>query len=119
MAVTALPLPTRILMEADRTVSFQTIAAQFGDGYEQVAPKGLNNRKESWSITWAGLTLAEKNTIVAVLNSVGTWGILSWTPCTESISANFRLVDGYKVTQVGGSGVFSITAGLKKVYDIT
>ena len=48
MTTTALPLSTRITIDSEKTVVFSDITAQFGDGYEQVAPKGINNIRENW-----------------------------------------------------------------------
>ena len=120
MTTTALPLPTRILRESDRTVTFSDMSAQFGDGYEQVAPKGINNKRETWNITWGGITAAEKTTIVAVLDTVGSWGILTWTPCDETVQRKFRLdKSGYKIQVQGNNGIYSVSCTLRQVFDIT
>lgn len=30
------------------------LAAQFGDGYEQIAANGINTAVETWNLTWTG-----------------------------------------------------------------
>ena len=36
------------------TVSFRNKSAKFGDGYEQRARDGINNKSESWPLTFVG-----------------------------------------------------------------
>lgn len=36
---------------ASRTTELKTNVTQFGDGYEQVSSFGINNARESWSVT--------------------------------------------------------------------
>ena len=36
------------------TVSFRTKSAKFGDGYEQTAEDGINNKTQSWPLTFTG-----------------------------------------------------------------
>ncbi len=36
------------------TVSFRIKSAKFGDGYEQTAEDGINNKTQSWPLTFTG-----------------------------------------------------------------
>ncbi|KPA87082.1 phage-related protein [Pseudomonas asplenii] len=36
------------------TISFRTKSAKFGDGYEQRAADGINNRTQSWPLKFTG-----------------------------------------------------------------
>ncbi|EPL03876.1 phage tail protein [Pseudomonas sp. CF161] len=36
------------------TINFRTKSAKFGDGYEQKAADGINNRTQSWPLTFSG-----------------------------------------------------------------
>ena len=61
------------------TVKFRTLSARFGDGYEQTAPDGINNKLESWPLTFEG-TSASITPIKTFLESkLGTRSFL-WTP---------------------------------------
>lgn len=81
---------------ASGDVKFRTLKAQFGDGYQQTAPDGINNKVENWPLTFEG-TSAKIAPIKAFLESKqGTQSFL-WTPplgvqgmykCTS-----FRVVD--------------------------
>lgn len=120
MTTTALPLPAKITIESERTVVFTDITAQFGDNYEQVAPKGLNNTREGWSIQWGGLSTAEKDIIVAALNTVGSWGILTWTPCGDTVQKKYRMTkDGYSTRREGSNNIFTVSCSLRQVFDVT
>jgi phage-related protein len=119
MTTTALPLPTKIVLDSDKSVSFRAISSRFGDGYQQIAPNGINNRVASWNIEWAPLTLAEKDTVESVLDSVGSWGILTWTPCMETVQLKFRMSnEGYHRKSLSKVGLYSISCKLVQVFDI-
>jgi phage-related protein len=61
------------------TVSFRTLDAQFGDGYAQVTQDGINNRAESWPVTFQGS--AEKIAAVrAFLDRHAGARSFLWTP---------------------------------------
>lgn len=41
----------------EEEIRFETRIVQLGDGYTQVQPKGINNRKRTWSLTvWGAKT---------------------------------------------------------------
>lgn len=61
------------------TVSFKLNEAQFGDGYSQRAPDGLNHRRNSWPVTFRG-DLAKITAIAAFLDARGGAEAFLWTP---------------------------------------
>lgn len=115
---TALPLPEKIMRGSNPEVSHRSLSAQFGDGYEQVAPDGLNTRQELWDVTWGNLSQLQVLQVTQFLNSVGAWGTIEWTPCYEATSRKFRVVNGkYKRKTISNSD-FQISCQLKRVYDV-
>jgi phage-related protein len=119
MTTTALPLPNKIALSSDKSVSFRAISSQFGDGYQQIAPNGINVKVASWTIEWGALTLAERDTVESILDSVGSWGILTWTPTNESVQLKFRMTnEGYTRNTLNKNGIFSISCKLMQVFDI-
>lgn len=52
MATDTFTWATRI--QASEQLSVSTIQAQYGDGYKQVAGKGINDAAESWSLSCNG-----------------------------------------------------------------
>ena len=116
---TALPLPTKVALSSDKTVVFRDMSVQFGDGYQQIAPNGTNNKVANWSIEWAPLTQTERDTVEAVLDSVGSWGILTWTPCMESVQVKFRMSkEGYQRKALSKNGLYNISCKLIQVFDV-
>jgi len=114
---TNLPLTNKINKDSRKSSLFREMSAQFGDGYQQVAPKGINNKYDTWELEWVALLTSEKDTVEAVLDSVGSWGILLWTPSYESVTKKFRLSkEGYTRTRVGGT--FKISCKLIQVFDL-
>lgn len=116
---TALPVTNKITIDSDKSVSFNEISIQFGDGYQQIAPNGTNFKKDSWNITWAPLTATEKTTIEAALDGNGSWGVFSWTPLGESVSKNFRVDrSGYTRKTLNRTNLFSISCKLVQCFDV-
>jgi phage-related protein len=116
MTSIAIPLPSKISLESTKKTTFRQVAAQFGDGYTQVAPNGLNNRIDTWDIVWGGLSSSEKTTVETAINSIGTWGTFLWTPCDETIQKKFRISGDISYQREGTR--YKVTLSLKQVFDI-
>jgi len=113
----ALPLPGLISQESSKNTKFRTIMTQFGDGYSQRAPDGINSSVDEWSIVWASLDATDKNTIVSALEAVGGWDILTWTPNGEAVEKKFIVNEGFSMDILSG-GVFNIQTKLVQVFDL-
>jgi phage-related protein len=119
MAVTiALPLPEKIGRDATLEISSRTLTAQFGDGYNQRAPDGLNTEVETWTVTWLALTLSERETVLAALKTVGGWGVLLWTPCYQTAQQKYKVKDGKRSVKVLSNSEFNISCTLEQVFDL-
>lgn len=117
MTTVAMPVTGKISIESNVSEEFTAVEAVFGDGYSQVAPDGLNNQKAIWDVEWRGLSQSEMTTVRAALDSVGLWGIITWTPCNESVQKKFRMVKpGYKRGR--NKTTFFVTAQFKQVFDL-
>lgn len=116
MTTIAMPVVSKISIESTRKVSFNKIAAKFGDGYEQSAPNGINNKIDSWDITWGGLSSSEYQTIMTALTSIGAWGTITWTPCDETVQKKFR-IDGDIATNREGS-LYKVSCNIRQVFDL-
>ena len=72
---TAIGLPANFLGEANtdivadrgfaRSTKFSTLVAKFGDGYEQRVRDGINNRQDTFDLTFANRPPKEANLITA------------------------------------------------------
>jgi phage-related protein len=61
------------------TTTFRRLTAQFGDGYQQTAADGINNKSQSWPLSFT----ASAATITAIrtfLDARGGWQSFFWTP---------------------------------------
>lgn len=119
ITTTALPVPERIIIDSTKTAAFREMSAQFGDGYQQVAPQGINFKIDTWSITWAPLTSAQKTTVETALDANGSWGVYTWIPLGETVSKKFRVTkDGYTRQSLNRGNLFSISCKLVQVFDV-
>jgi phage-related protein len=115
----SLPLTDKLAGSCSKHTSHKTIRAQFGDGYSQRAADGLNNRIDTWSLSWENLSASDKNTVVTALNAVGGWDYLTWTPFGESTEKKFILKDGsYSQSHVEGGTYFTISTTIVQVFDL-
>ena len=111
-----MPLPTKISQSLTSQTKFRVLSVQFGNGYEQVKPDGINNKYAEFSISWDNLIESEKNTVVTALNQAGSSEILSWTPPGYSAPAKFRMTpDGYTMSYRAGE-VYSVSINIKQVF---
>jgi phage-related protein len=88
----------------------------FGDGYEQVAPDGINVIDETWDVVTVPLRDSVADTLESTLNGLlGEW--FYWTPPYGS-EGKYRLNSAISRNYVGvSSSTLSFT--LKKVYAST
>ena len=94
------------------------LTASFGDGYEQVAPDGLNARRQVWTLVWQTLTKAQADAIVAFLDARQGAEIFDWTPpgCASAIS--FRAPQWSPPRPEQGDDVFTVTATFRQAFDV-
>jgi phage-related protein len=57
--------------------------AEFGDGYEQVVPNGLNHMRRKLSLSWDSLTPTDSNTIDSFLKTQKGYLPFYYTPSDE------------------------------------
>lgn len=69
--------------EATGEASFRVRSAQFGDGYRQAAADGINNRTQSWQLSFAGDSLLIGQ-IKAFLDARKGAERFYWTPPLET-----------------------------------
>jgi phage-related protein len=117
MAVTALPLTTKISQSSQKTSKSNILVAKFGDGYEQRLPDGINYKKDAWQIIWDNLTTTEITTVETAIASA-RWGAdyFTWTPFNEIASKKFKYM-GHQVTYNSG-GTGSINMNIEQVFDL-
>lgn len=76
------------------SVRFKLLEAEFGDGYEQAAIDGINNKREIWNLTWSREDGADIVTLKAFFDSLNGVDPFFWTPVNEVVPKLWR-VRGY------------------------
>jgi phage-related protein len=99
-------------IESSGTVKFRVLKAQFGDGYAQTAPDGINNRSGSWPLTFTG-TKDKMAVIQAFLDRHAGSRSFYWTPPLGQQS-RFKASE-YQPTEHGG-GIFTIAVIFEEAF---
>ncbi|WP_036170342.1 phage tail protein [Massilia sp. 9096] len=82
------------------TTTFRVLKAQFGDGYAQTAQDGINNKSESWPVTFTE-DVSIVAGIKAFLDALGGAASFQWTP--PNSVPGFYKCDSYSMKQVDGA----------------
>ncbi|MDH2052848.1 phage tail protein [Achromobacter marplatensis] len=93
-------------------VTFRRLTAQFGDGYRQVAGDGINNKVQSWPLTFVG-TRQQMEAMVAFLDRHAGVASFLWTPPFGS--EGFYEAPSYSLVPMGG-GVYSVSVTFQQVF---
>ena len=94
------------------SVEFRLKTAKFGDGYQQTAADGINNKTQSWPLTFVG-DEARIKAIVAFLDRHAGAKAFSWTAPLAG-PALYRC-KGYQPTPMG-AGLYSLTATFEQAF---
>lgn len=62
-----------------KDVVFRTLTNDFGDGYQQSTPDGINDKTDVWSVQWGNVTDADAMTLMNFFRSVGESTVFDWT----------------------------------------
>lgn len=94
------------------TVQFRVRTAQFGDGYSQTVADGINNRVQSWPLTFTGKK-ADMDAIAAFLDERAGWQSFYWTP-PAGVQGLYKAAS-YNLSPMGGP-VYQLTATFQQVF---
>lgn len=64
--------------QASSDIAYTVRTSQMGDGYIQESGEGVNNKTESWEITWVGSD-TEVNNIMSFFDSLAGYKSFFWT----------------------------------------
>ncbi|WP_247538435.1 phage tail protein [Ralstonia pseudosolanacearum] len=92
---------------AQGSVKFRTLSAQFGDGYQQVAPAGINNRTSSWPLRFVD-GKARILEIQAFIDRHAGAKSFYWTP-PLGVRGLFRIGEYTPAVEVGAVYLLSAT----------
>jgi phage-related protein len=100
------------LVEPTGTTKFNTRVAQFSDGYSQSVADGINNKWDSWALTFTGKS-ALISPIKAFLDATQGASSFYWTAPLRS-QGLFRC-DTYALVPHGGD-MYTLTATFSEVF---
>ena len=89
-------------------------SVQFGDGYTQETPDGINFKAYTFSLAWEMLTTAEKDTINNFLYARGGYQTFNWTNPEDSVTYKVKCRE-WSVDYVNPN-VWRITATLEQKF---
>ena len=99
-----------------KSVEFQTRTAQFGDGYTQRSPEGINNSDENTALTWSNLPKTDADTLENFFKDhKGSTAFLYTLP--QSSTEEKFICKSYTRTPNDYDAV-TMTATFTKVYDL-
>jgi phage-related protein len=94
------------------TTTFRVLTAQFGDGYRQTAADGINNKSDSWPLSFTG-TAARVTPIRNFLNGLGGWQSFYWTPPLGA--QGFYKCTSHELKHLGGD-VYQLSATFEQTF---
>lgn len=84
----SIPYPANIrqpIWGSGKDVTPKVNKNEFGDGYVERFPDGINHISEKWNITYKNLLTAEKNAIEAFFYERGGYKAFDWAPPAEPV----------------------------------
>jgi phage-related protein len=111
----------RFLIDANnaiRTNAYRTKSVQFGDGYKQLAPAGINNKLDTWNLTLPMLSELEVSLVEAFFDNLGQHANFNWTP-PRGVVGIYRLIEPIKYQANGldrlGKTRTTVTLSIEKL----
>ncbi len=98
---------------AVRTNTYRTKQVQYGDGYKQLAPSGINNKLDTWDLTLPLLTDVIVLQVELFFDALGQHKNFSWTP-PRGVAGIYRLTNPikYQANGLDRSGATRTTVSL-------
>jgi phage-related protein len=102
----ALPLQDCISETTEVKINYYILRAQFGNGAEQTAPNGLNNRETVWTITYNNLNQANAETVLSFLHGLNGSTPFEATLPGDTVAKTWRInPDSLSVRYVARSNI--------------
>ena len=113
-----------LVMNVEETTTHRVRKFGFGDGYEQIAPDGINTKVREYNITTRPFTLAETNAFKANLDEVcaGDFFLLdrrsnAMEPYIIGESVRFRIADNkYTLANLPASDKYVFSFALREAF---
>ena len=109
----AMPLTEAISQSSSKKRTYKTLTAKFGS-YDSTAPDGIRPVQDEWSIVYDNLTVAELGTVYAVLDAIGGWDYMTWTPPGET-SKKWKVTSEVMQTPTSGEH-YNLSFTIRQTY---
>lgn len=90
--------------------------AQFGDGYSQRSPDGINNIVEIWDVTFEYADKSIRDTLNDTLKDFGGVNYFLWTPPYESSTKKFICQEWTQ--PLNDQGSYALNAKFIQVFEV-
>ncbi len=97
---------------AEGDIAQRVRTKKFGDGYEQAVADGINNKAQSWPVTFTGMKARAKEIMAFLDRHQGSKAFL-WTPPLGDLG--LYKCGGYRAAHRGGQ-VYAITATFEQTF---
>lgn len=112
-----LPLLTKISQATAGSTTYRWKVAQFGGGYSQRTPDGINYQGRKYSIVYDNLTAAELTTMITFFDHIGTGAYFNWTPPGYAVPLKWVLDGGVNISARSGD-LYNIVFSCKQTFDL-
>lgn len=114
MAYTTFTPPVAPSPGTSDTIKIKKLEAEFGDGYSQAIPDGLNNLRREISLDWDLLTPTQSSQIITFFRARKGCEPFYWTPSDETTPLKW-VCDEWTERRIDG-GMRSISAKFKQSF---
>lgn len=120
MATYNLPVgfENKISLSTSYTQEARNRLVEFGDGYIQRTPLGINNLVRRITISWENLTTTERNTLLNTLDYCHGTGDAVYIPGSELFSYEGQYYVETLDVQLADNERVTVTASLREVFDL-
>lgn len=104
---------------ADASVRPRVIKSQFGDGYAQRRPAGINTQDQIWNLQFLNRRQTDADAILAFLSARNGVDIFLWTPPRRTVALNVICEEwswSYGDMLPDGDRVYQLTAQFEQVH---
>lgn len=98
----ALPYQDYITQAAKGDTEFRVNEIEYGNGYGQVLPDGLNNELQTWNLSWGITPVDVMQAIVAAFKAAKGVDYFTWTPFGDTDGAKKFVVRKYTRSALSG-----------------
>ena len=114
----ALPLTSYISQTSNRERNYRLISSQFGDGYSQRAPSGLNAQQDKWTLQYDNLSATDRDTLWTFLNTHGSWTSFTWAAPGDGGTTKKWVVGGPVQERAQAGNLYSISVPIEQCFDL-